>query len=199
MATPSRSRHHDILADDPRFPRPKPASAAPNLDKIPPSSVSRISDSARKAEKSSPFSKDGTWRSGNDVPPTVEQTPTRGSTKLFGHPTGLSGTMAAGGDLVRSLPHATKLGPTEANPGSFLSYSLPSWPLKVQETPSKGRTADHNHQQEKQNVDATPNRPVLVTKDSTSAFAVTAFSSSQEQEPSLYASLGWDDDADELS
>lgn len=198
MATPSKSRHHDVLADDLRFSRRMPASAATIMDEVPPSSVSRISDSARKAHGSSSFGKDGTRRIGSNVLPTIEQTPTRGPTKLLGRPMSNSTTVTAGEDWGHLTPRATELKPPDANPASFLSYSLPSWPSKVQETPSKGRTADDNVGREKCKVGATPSKHFQATKDSTDTSAAAAVSSSQEQETSIYASLGWDDDVDEL-
>lgn len=198
MATPSKSRHYDTLPDVIRFPRPKRASAATSLDEVPPSSVSRISDSARKAHESSSFCKDGKRLIDSNVLPTIQQTPTRGPTKLLGCPLSFSTTMAASEDIVHLTPRATKSKSPEAKPALFLSYSLPSWPSRVQETPSKARTADYDFRQEKHKIEATPSKPILSTKDSTNTSAAAALSSSQEQETSIYASLGWDDDVDEL-
>lgn len=198
MATPSKSRHHDILADDLRFPRPKPVPAATGLDEVPPSSVSRISDSGRKAHRSSSFRKDGTRHIGSNVLPIVEQTPTKGPTKLLGRPLSFSITMAASEDPGHLTPRATKSKPPEAKHASSLSYSLPSWPSKIQETPSKGRPANNSFRQEKHHIEATPSKSVQTTEDSINISAAAALSSSQEQEPSIYARLGWDDIADEL-
>lgn len=196
MATPSKNRYRNVLADDLRFPRPHSASAATTLDEVPPSSVSRITDSVRKAHGSSSFCQDGAPRIGSNALPTVEQTPTRGPTKLLRLPMNSSTAEAAG---EGQISYTRRLKSPEVNPDSSLSFSLPPWPSKVQETPSKGRTADHSCQQGKRRIEETSSKPFMTIQDSPKTSAAPMFSSSQEQETSIYASLGWDDDADELA
>jgi hypothetical protein len=195
MATPSKNRHCNVLADL-RFPRPHSASAATTLDEVPPSSVSRITGSVIKAHGSSSFCQDGAPWIGSNVLPSVEQTPTRGPTKLLGRPMSSSTAKAAG---EGQMSYTRKLKSPEANPDLSLSFSLPPWPSKVQETPSKERTADHSFQQEKRRIEETPSKPSVTIQDSPKTSAAATFFSSQEQETSIYASLGWDDDADELA
>lgn len=202
MATPSKNRRHHVFPDLPQIARPNSAFAAvaaADLEDVPSSNVPQISDSTQKTKQSSTIWKDWAPRSSNNNSGglTVEQTPSRRPSRLLGCLLTPSIDMAAEETRVYQSPHSTRLKPSEAIPGLNKSPSLPMWFSKIHQTPSKGRTADHFDRKEPI-VEATPEKSVLSIQDFTNPSAVTALSSSQEQETSIYTSLGWDDDADDL-
>lgn len=197
MATPSKKRHNDIFNGLPRLPRPNAAAATapPELEEIPPSSLSRISDSMRKAGRPSALL-DGNPRVGS-VLPTIEQTPTRGPSKLLGRPMSSSTRTLVGLSRVQPYPSASRMKPQEAAARLSVGYALPSWPLSTHETLSESRATDRTEQGDDDSIQATRNKAMLAGEKSTDTSATALLSSSQEQEKSIYASLGWDDDMDD--
>lgn len=192
MATPSKSRHRGLQ----RSPRPDAALGTTDADEIPPSSISRITESVRKAPRPASFMKNNTCRNDKHALPIVAQTPTRGPTKLVGRSNSYSTSMSASNDRPRTLAKQGELKLPGADHASSLPYVLPPWPTRSQDTPSRGRSTDFNDGYRKLKIEATPSRAAPTGRN---VPAATVLSSSQEKETSIYSSLGWDyDDVDEL-
>lgn len=166
------------------------------MDEIPPSSISRITESVRKAPRSASFTKSNTRRDDKYALPIVAQTPTRGPTKLLSRSKSYSTNISASNESTRTLVHQGELKLPGADHALSLPYVLPPWPTGFQDTPSKGRNTDCSDGHKKHNIEATPSRAAPTGRN---APAAPVPSPSQEQETSIYASLGWDDDdIDEL-
>ena len=189
MATPSRNRQWNPFGGLPRLPPPTASAPPEELEDIPPSSASRVPSSARRAP--STLVKSSTRRLGDRLWPSVEQTPTRGPFKFLGRPAASSAVMASTAEIPQSSP---------AGPELSASYRSSTWNTNNHETPTKDRTIHHLDQAEEPDIEATPIKVPLNDKPPKDALKADP-PSSQQQEPeiSIYASLGWDDDVDELS
>lgn len=84
MATPSNNRHKDVYGGLPPVPRQNVAPL-PDLEEVPPSSISCVPSSSRKAQRSPFLAPDSTGKIGGSALPVAE-TPTRGPSKLWGRP-----------------------------------------------------------------------------------------------------------------
>ena len=195
MATPSKNRQWNPFSGLPRLPQPNASAPPEELEDIPPSSVSRVPSSTRRAP--STLVKGSTKRFGDRLLPSVEQTPTRGPSKFLGRPAASSAVMASTAEIPQSSPAGPELKPP--NVPSGLSASS-TWNTNIHETPAKYRTIYHVDQAEELDIEATPIKVPLNDKPLKDALQADP-PSSQQQEPeiSIYASLGWDDDVDELS
>ena len=198
MATPSKNRQRYPFGALPRFPRADASAPPEELEDIPPSSVSRISSSTKRA----PFTlaKSSAQRSGNRFLPGIEQTPTRGLSKF----SMLTNTSSA---VITSVIEVPQLSPPkpESEPASvsgevLVSYRSYTSNTDVRETPTRGRTIYHVDRAEESGVEATPIK-VQSNDKSLDNIQPADLPSSWEQEAgtSIYASLGWDDGIDELS
>ena len=193
MATPSNKRHRDVYGGLPRFPRSNVA-ALPELAEVPPSSVSCVPSSSRKAQQSPFLGPDSTGNSGRSALPIAE-TPTRGPSKPRACPPTSTMATVSHADISQSSPPSAAPKIPKATNDLFNSTR---WALHVEETPSKAR---YSYQVE--NSGGT-------TTDATSVTASSAVGNpmetmreiapsplSQDKEESIYAALGWDD-VDEL-
>ena len=168
-ATPSRNRRKDFCS---RLP---PASKeVPSPEEIPPSSGLRAPDSLVKARAPlAVVSDDYSTIMKRNVLPSVEQTPTRGSTKLTNplrksaHAlTTIEQTPSRGASKISNPLHLAAVNDTSEprnflapptripeglpSPRHFLGKSqvselTPSWPLEVHETPSKRPSLKQNY------------------------------------------------------
>ena len=164
MATPSRNRQKNVYG---RLPPPSTKLPPADLEEIPPSSGLRAPDSLIKAGAASiPLRDEYPTIVRHNELPFVDQTPTRGSSKLTNtlrNPTHVLNSIAhtptrgpsrltdplrdsaakGTNELCNLLDHPTRLdqglGSTSQSFGkSQVSELLPSWSLEVRETPSKG-------------------------------------------------------------
>ena len=198
MATPSKNRQWNLFSGLPRLPQPNTSALPEELEDIPPSSVSRVPTSTRRAP--STLVKSSTRRFGDRLLPSVEQTPTRGPSKFLGRPAASSAVMASTAEIPQSSPAGPELKPPNVPSGLSASYRSSTWNTNIHETPTKDRTIYHVDQAEEPDIEATPIKAPLNDKPLKDALQADPLSS-QQQEPeiSIYASLGWDDDVDELS
>lgn len=185
MATPSKNRQKDIFSGIPGLPRASQAAPA-DLEGNPSSSISRIPSSSVKVGGSSGPMK----RRTNHALPAIEQTPTRGPSKLIRR----FPSSAAANEPVAciSQPESSRLEPILAVYGFDQPSALPPWHSGVQETPSKDRVSNRPTSPGGQNIQATP-----VNETMAQDTPVRSLPSSHEKGESIYASLGWDD-VDEL-
>ncbi len=194
MATPSNKRHKDVYVGLPRVSRQSIASL-PELEEVPPSSVSCVPSSSKKVRGSPFLAPDSTGKSGSSAFPIAE-TPTRGPSKLRGRP--LISTTAM--ESVADVPHPPP--PLAASKQPKASNSLLSsahWPLQVHETPSKICSTYQTEQSEDAIINATPVKAQPAAKKPTENSPQAVLSSLlQGVEESIYTALGWDDDVDEL-
>lgn len=194
MATPSNNRHKDVFAGLPRLPRSSAAQPSV-LEEVPPSSISRITDSARKPPGASGLVRDSSRT--KRILSNVQQTPTRGPLKFLSGPRTSSGSIPAE-KIARPLHFTPGHQPATTVAGPGVSYSEGSWPSTAHKTPATNRPFCQPDQAEALGIEVTPVKlpPIALT-----------FESPREPPPhlapetsmSIYASLGWDDEVDELS
>ena len=196
MATPSKQRHQDVFASVPRLPRGQVASrVVGQVDEVPPSSASKITDSAEKARNPSALTSDCPQQRYESILPAIEQTPSRGPSKLLGRPPTVGFSLIGNHDTSVDYPETDEAGskPQKAAVEMFSSKSCSS---DTPGTPSKARTVESNQA----TVQATPDK-VIDSADSSKVLPAIALAPTTLRAPgeSIYASLGWDDDFDELS
>ena len=195
MATPSKQRHQDVIASLPRLPRARVAGmVVSQLDEVPPSSASKITDSAERARNSSALASDYSRRKHESVLPAIEQTPSRGPSKLWGRPPTSASSPISKEDVSMHCPDTAKPKPPKA---TIVLSQHPSklWSSNTHGTPSKARTDESNEC----TVQKTPDKAICCTEILAKVWPAVAPTSLRGQEESIYASLGWDDDFDELS
>ena len=190
MATPSNNRRKDVYGGLPRLPR-QTTAPVPGREEVPPSSISCVPSSSRKAQQSPFLAPDSTAKTGCNALPIVE-TPTRGPLKLWGRPPPFV-AMESHADIHQPLPLSAVSDISHA-----VNMSTPShWPLHVYETPSKFRHSKEVKQAEGTAIHAmSDTAPSAADKPSNISMQPVP-SASQDTEESIYAALGWDD-ADEL-
>ncbi len=200
MATPSRNRYNNNVTGLPRLPGSHLAGTTEPVSEIPPSSISKISDSIRKTRGPPILAMGNSRPHCGDGVPNVEQTPTRGPSKLVGRPTSQCTNV-----VINERSAAPYLGPTRSKPSHSAPDTSPSRPLSsrrhqnVQDTPSKARAAHHTEGCSDDAIQEKPDKVHLPTANSIVTFSTAVLSSSAKQEKSIYATLGWDnDDVDEL-
>jgi len=195
MATPSKNRHKDVFGGLPRLPRSNAAAPPPILEDIPPSSISRVNDSARKPQgSSSALVKESLRKVYDKDLSNVDQTPTRGPSKFLGRPRTSSGIWP-GAEIAWPLISAAVLQPSE----SSVSHTEPPWSSTADETPTKDRAIGQSDRPEALGSEATPNKPSSIASRSEYSQNPTPPPQAQETTMSIYATLGWDDEIDELS
>ena len=192
MATPSNNRRKDVYGRPPRLPRQNTAPV-PEREEVPPSSISCVPSSSRKAQQSPFLAPDSTAKTGRSALPIAE-TPTRGPLSLWGHPPPFAAAMESRADIHQPLPLSAASDLSHA-----VNLSTPGhWPLHVYETPSKFR-----HSKEAKQAGGTAanamSEKVLSTAEKLTNFLTQPdpLPASQDAKESIYAALGWDD-ADEL-
>lgn len=189
MATPSNNRHKDVYGSLPRQSR----APLPDLEQVPPSSISCVPSSSKKVKQLS-LAPDSTGKADHNALPITE-TPTRGSLKLWGRPAASIAAMKSHADTYQASPLSAASGIPKAV--IDLSASM-EWPLHFHETPSKFRYSKEAEQAGASTTDA-----ISVKAPSTADKPLEASSNPvpsprpQQRDQSIYAALGWDD-VDEL-
>ena len=192
MATPSNNRRKDVYGGLPRLPRQNTAPV-PEREEVPPSSISCVPSSSRKAQQSPFLAPDSTAKTGRSALPIAE-TPTRGPLKLWGRPPPFAAAMESHADIHQPLPL-----PATSDISNAVNTSTPKhWPLHVYETPSKFRQSKEAKQAGGTAVYAMLDKaPSAADKHSNFLTQPVPSPASQDTQESIYAALGWDD-ADEL-
>lgn len=194
MATPSNNRHKDVYGGLSRLPRQSRVSLA-ELEEVPPSSISCVPSSSRKAQQSPVLAPDSTGKTGSSALPIAE-TPTRGPSKLWDRPPSIAALESGAATIHPSLLSAVSRLPKVSDDSCNSAYRS----LLVHETPPKFRFALQIEQPEVATTHATSAiAPFAADKPSDSSTKAISSPLSQEKEESIYAALGWDDDVDELS
>lgn len=110
-------------------------------------------------------------------------------------------TLAA--DVVQSSPVGPGLKRTDINGMLSASYEPLSWTTNIHETPTKNRTTNPFDRAEQPVIEATPIQILSTNKASSTPMherqADALSSHSKEPQTSIYTSLGWDDEVDELA
>ena len=167
----------------------------PELEEVPPSSISCVPSSSRKARESPFLAPDSTRKTGSSALPIAE-TPTRGPSKLWGRPPISTAAVESGGDMSRLPPLSAASKPPKVS--NDLS-TFTQWPLQIHKTPSKFPYPDRAEQSVHAAINATPVKvPPVANKLADKSPKAVLSPSSQGKEESIYAALGWDDDIDEL-
>ena len=110
-------------------------------------------------------------------------------------------TLAAG--IVQSSPVGPRLKRTDINRMLSASYEPVSWTTNIHETPTKNRTTNSFDRAEQPVIEVTPiqisstNKASSTPMDERQEDALSFHS--KEPQTSIYASLGWDDEVDELA
>ena len=192
MATPSNNRRKDVYGGLPRLPRQNTAPV-PEREEVPPSSISCVPSSSRKAQQSPFLAPDSTAKTGRSALPIAE-TPTRGPLKLLGRPPPFAAAMESHADIHQPLPLSAA-----SDISNAVNLSTPRhWPLHVYETPSKFRHSKEAKQAGGTAIHAMSDKaPSAADKSSNCLTQPVPSPASQDTQESIYATLGWDD-ADEL-
>ncbi|KAL8854590.1 MAG: hypothetical protein Q9221_000625 [Calogaya cf. arnoldii] len=186
MATPSANRRRDVYAS--RTSQVQKSAVIPEDVEIAPSSCIRVPASSIQAKSNSTEP----WKY---LKPTVEQTPTRGPSKL-----------ARLNNRVNATPNAAKSAMTAEPQLSVLDtsrkheYQLPSYRLNVQGTPSRRSSTGFKGSVPRSGIENTPVKSSENVSANLAAISSEITSSPMPQggNVSIYESLGWDDDVDEL-
>ena len=193
MATPSNNRHKDVYG---ALPRPGQSKASlPDLEEVPPSSISCVPSSSKKPAQSPSLAPDSTRKTGSSAMPTAE-TPTKAPSRLWNRPP----ISTSGMNSVIDVSHLALLSaasmPPKASHGSHTSNCRPS---QVHETPSKCHRSEQVDPHQDVIINATPNKaPPVASEPAYNASKVVLSPIWQGNEESIYAALGWDDEIDEL-
>lgn len=189
MATPSNNRRKDVYSGLPR----QSGAPLPELEEVPPSSISCVPSSSRKVKRS-PSAPNSTGKVDCNAFPITE-TPTRGPLKLWGRPAASTAAIEPHADTYQPSPLSVASGIPKAV--NDLSAST-EWPLHVHETPSKFRYSKEVEQAGDSTIDAmSAKAPSTADNPLETAPNPVPSSPRQKMDQSLYAALGWDD-VDEL-
>ena len=193
MATPSNNRRKDVYGGLPRLPR-QDTVPVPELEEVPPSSISCVPSSSKKAPQSPALAPDSTRKTGRSALPIAE-TPTRGPLKFQGRPPPSTAMMQSHAEIYQPSP----LSAASEIPKAVNIVSAPTdWPLHVHETPSKFRYSREVGQSGGKTLDAMSVKdPSVAEKPLESSTQPVPSPPPQDKEDSIYAALGWDD-VDEL-
>ena len=191
MATPSNNRHKDVYGAITR----QPIASLPETEGVPSSSVSCVPSSSRKVPRSPFLAPDSTRKPGSRALPAAE-TPTRGTSKLWSRPPTSTAAMETAGHVSHHQSLSSEPEPLKGANGLFTSTP---WPLRIHETPPNSCYASRGERSEEVAIDATPIKaPPAATKAMDNPPKAVLSPSSQGKEESIYATLGWDDDVDEI-
>lgn len=193
VATPSNNRHKDVYGGLPRLPRQSIASL-PEVEEVPPSSISCVPSSSRKAQHSPFLAPDSTRKIGTGALPITE-TPTRGPSKLWGRPPVCTATMESAADRSQPPPLSAASKVPKASNDLFTSTR---WSLQGHKTPTKFRCSYQVERSGDTSIHATPVKaPSAENKPSENLTKAVLSPLLQEKGESIYTALGWDD-VDEL-
>jgi hypothetical protein len=111
-----------------------------------------------------------------------------------------SAVITSATEVSQLSPPKPESEPANVTSGVLVSHRSYTRNTDVRETPTKGRTIYHVDRAEESGVEATPIKVRANDKPLNDILPADLPSSwEQEVETSIYASLGWDDDIDELS
>ena len=200
-ATPSRNRKGNPFAPLPRLPPLNAKASIEDLEDIPPSSVIRIPSSTKRVSSTSV---DRTTQNLIDtLLPSVEQTPTRVPSKILHRAASSCAVTTLATNIVQSSPIGPGLKLPDTTRMVSASYGPSTWATDIHETPTKNRTKYLFDRAEEPVIEATTIQNFSTHKAPSPATDERQLDppSSQLIEPqrSIYASLGWDDDVDELA
>ncbi|KAL8910786.1 MAG: hypothetical protein Q9171_003965 [Xanthocarpia ochracea] len=200
MATPSANRRRDVYAT--QAPQAQKSTVIPEeVEEIPPSSCIRVPASSIKPLPD-PQAKTNSTRARECLMSTVEQTPTRGPSKLSKSNIRFSANENFRKQLIMATPSsATATGQSISvlDTSGKAAYQLPATRLGVEETPSRRSSTGPKGGLPRSSIEDSPVAP-LKTVSANVVGTSTSFTSSRipKGDVSIYESLGWDDDVDEL-
>lgn len=199
MATPSNNRHKDVFGGLAQLPRSNATAVPPPIpEEIPPSSISRVNDSAKKPQdSSSALVMESHGKARDRIVLNVGQTPTRGPSRFSRWPRTSSSAQA--GAKIAPLLQSKMLQPVTTEAGPSTSFPAPSSPSETHATPTKHRTVYRPDRVLPLEIEATPIKASCVAPKSENGQKVPPLPPVQDMPMSIYASLGWDDEIDELS
>ncbi|KAL6717964.1 hypothetical protein ACLMJK_004049 [Lecanora helva] len=186
MATPSKPRHTNVLASPPQ--NAVAATALAEVDEVAPSSISRTSDQNGNTLTSSTLALKHSQRKYENNKKIVEQTPSKRPAKQS-----TERHLIAKNDLSNLPPEAGVVSGLKA-PSKLSSTPRFESPLSKHSMAVQGGTVVTKE-------DAVQGQPVKAYQREVTAekFSPTsAPAPMREQEDSIYASLGWDDELDDL-
>ncbi|KAL8739042.1 MAG: hypothetical protein Q9181_000224 [Wetmoreana brouardii] len=200
MATPSANRRKDVFAT---LPSQVPTSAImpQELEEIPPSSCTRVPASAIKPPTERIV--DSNPRPKKRLMPTGDQTPTRGPSKHSNLNIAATPRLGLEGKKVYITNQSSinsRLPPSILDSSKSVSEELPPPASGVQGTPSRRRSASRTGILPRAGVEGIPLKPLESVSGNLMPTSnnVTPSPLSNEGGVSIYKSLGWDDDVDEL-
>ncbi|KAK0509818.1 hypothetical protein JMJ35_008212 [Cladonia borealis] len=188
-ATPRKNRKGNPFALLPQIPPLNATPSTEDLENVPPSSVTRIPSSTKRLPSTSVDRT--TQRLIDTLLPSIEQTPTRGPSKTLHRAASSSAVTTLAADIVQSSPVGPGLKRPDINRMLSASYEPLSWATDIHETPTKNRTTYLLDRAEEPVIEATPIQNLSTHKAPSPTM--------DERQRSIYASLGWDDDVDELA
>lgn len=193
MATPSVNRRKDVYGGQPGLPRTITVTSEP--DEIPVSSaIQAVSCTPKASDNSTNFS-------GRHLPAAHEETPTRGPLKLIKSRSSLS--LNRNQQQLIGRPPGTPLSARDVVPSTAMkdASNLRSFPLF---SPNSLRTPtrSQSHSSQRNNIPwGIDDTPIKVPKGPLGSRQEKLMSphAVNENSVSIYESLGWNDDIDELS
>ena len=197
MATPSKNRRANIILTGLSSSYQARKSAA-EVNEVPPSSISKVSESIKKARGSSFSATEMSQQTYEGILRAHEQTPTRRPSKASSRPLGPSIGSEKHDEFMVPSSGRSDREPPNVVVGSSISRLLSSYYPNIQKTPSKARLPCRSGEHE-EIVQVTPNKIFLNTVELTAENATASVPSSDQPEQSIYAKLGWDDDIDDLA
>ncbi|KAL8782499.1 MAG: hypothetical protein Q9213_005338 [Squamulea squamosa] len=201
MATPSAHRRRDVYASQTSQAQ-KSVVVEEDLDEIPPSSCIRVPGSSVKPWGELQTTSSAT-RPAVHLMPTVEQTPSRGSCKFFRSNT-MPNTIrhSAKQTITTTTSSAMVAGHSSSLPDTSRRSveKIPSSHLGDHGTPSKATSTSTNGNLLRSGIESTPMKqlkPVSANVVATRT-RITSSPIPKGGDVSIYESLGWNDDVDEL-
>ena len=197
MATPSANRRRDVYATQASQAQ-KSTVISEEMEEIPPSSCIRVPASSIKPLPDP----QATTRARGCLMSTVEQTPTRGPSKLSKSNIRFSANAISRKQVIMATPSsATAAGQSISvlDTSRKAAYQLPATRLGVEETPSKRSSTGLKGGLPWSSIGNSPVAP-LKTVSANVVGTSTSLTSSPipKGDVSIYESLGWDDGVDEL-
>ncbi|KAL8835303.1 MAG: hypothetical protein Q9170_003389 [Blastenia crenularia] len=199
-ATPSANRRRDVFSGL-HSQSLQAAAVQEELEEIPSSSCALVPASTMKARTDEIMGRqlDTTLQR---LMPSVEQTPTRGPSKFA--QVDIAAKLRLAPESIESTPssiarakYAMSVQDTCQKPG----YLKPTWTTDVQATPSrKASIAGLDGNLPRPDVESTPMKQLkcVSTKIPRASYDLAPSPAPDEGDESIYTSLGWDDDVDEL-
>ncbi|KAL8859416.1 MAG: hypothetical protein Q9178_004094 [Gyalolechia marmorata] len=200
MATPSANRRRDVYATQATQAQ-KSTVISEEVEEIPPSSCIRVPASSIKPLPD-PQAKTNSTRARECLMSTVEQTPTRGPSKLSRSNIRFSANTNPRKQVIMATPSSAMAAGrliSVLNTSGKAAYQLPATHLGVEETPSRRSSTGPKGGLPRSSIEDSPVAP-LKTVSANVIGTSTSLTSSPipKGDVSIYESLGWDDDVDEL-